>query len=574
MKRQIPAFFFTTALAGAILTHPSRGERLLIERNARPLLAEGTLEALAPWETPIEGFFVRSHHNVLPAQVDDSWQVSFEGLLSRPRKISVRELKKRKAVSFHAVLECSGNGRALFTPAVSGIQWKRGAVGNAEWTGVRLADVIRDLGVKSGAEYVTVEGFDEPVMKNDKNDAKFVRSIPLRLLNETGAILAWNMNRVPVPVAHGGPVRLVMPGIYGQNWIKWVTKMTFAKDPDPRMYAKKAYRMPDKPVKPGEAWDPVKNGKPVEYIKVQTIFTSPGPGAKIMPGKVVLRGKAFSGTGPVEKVEVSTDAGNSWKPANLRAPKLAATEPYATEPYASASWQEFEFETEVREGRSMEAWARATDARGNVQPVEQEWNPKGYLYNAVDRVRFTGDAAGAALAGGAALAAEHCQTCHSLGIAEGQRLSKSEWVKTVKKMSDYGLVVADADAEKIAGYFAEKYPPGTPVDDSREVELAADPSSFAAPWSGVTSGGVTSGGVTRRANAASGGKLFATHCASCHGSRGEGRIGPVLRGRSLTDATFWSTAMNGRRTMPAFKETLTTRQMADVREWLRSEKSK
>ena len=561
MRRGIPGTLLVTLLGASILTPPSRGESLLIERNARPLLAEGTLEALGPWETPVEGFFVRSHHNILPDRVDDSWQVSFEGLLARPEKIALRDLKKRKPVSFHAVLECSGNGRGLFSPAVSGIQWNRGAVGNAEWTGVRVADVLRDLGVKPGAEYVTVEGFDEPVMPNEKNDAKFVRSIPLKLLIDTGSILAWNMNRAPMPVAHGGPVRLVMPGIYGQNWVKWVTKMTFAKDPDPRMYARKAYRMPEKPVKPGEAWDPVKNGKPVEFIRVQTIFTSPAPDAKVSPGKLTLRGKAFSGTGPVEKVEVSMDAGRSWKSATL-----AARKETVTNPYASVAWQEFEFETEVREGNTVEAWARATDARGNIQPVEQEWNPKGYLYNAADRVRFTGDAAGAALARGATLAAEHCQTCHSLGIAEGQRLSKGEWVKTVKKMSDYGLIVADDEADKIAGYFAGKYPVGMPVAETPRVELASDPSAFAAP--GGTASPSRGGDVTR------GGKWFAAHCASCHGAAGEGKVAPVLRGRMLTDATFWSTVMNGKRTMPAFKETLTIAQVSDVRAWLRAGKSK
>lgn len=544
-------------VAVATVANWARAEGLLIERNARPLLAEGTLEALTPWETPIEGFFVRSHHNFMPARVpgmnDDSWQVSFEGMIARPRKISLRELKRKKSVSFHAVLECSGNGRGLFSPAVSGIQWKRGAVGNAEWTGVRFADVVKDLGVKPGVEYVTVEGFDEPVMKNEKNDAKFVRSIPLRLLIETKAILAWDMNRVPVPVAHGGPVRLVIPGIYGQNWIKWVNKMTFAKEADPRMYAKKAYRMPDKPVKPGEAWDPVKNGKPVEYIKVQTIFTNPAPGAKVAPGKIVLRGKAFSGTGTIEKVEISTDSGKIWSLAKLSAAK---------DPAINTAWQEFEFEVDVAGGKTVEAWARATDSSGNVQPLEQEWNPKGYLYNAVDRVRFTGDAAGAVLAEGQALAAVHCQTCHSLGIAEGQRLSKGEWVNTVKKMSDYGLVLADEDAEKIAGYFAEKYPVGMPVADTPHVELASDPSSFAAPPGGAASS------VARAGNAARGGKLFATHCAACHGSGGDGKVGPVLRGRSLTEATFWSTVWNGKRAMPAFKEALKPSQIGDIRAWL------
>jgi len=527
---------------------------LLIERNARPLLAEGSLEALGPWETPLDGFFVRSHHNVFPVEVDDSWQVLFEGLLSKPKKISIRELKKLKQVSFHAVLECSGNGRGLFTPQVSGIQWKRGAVGNAEWTGVRFEDAIKELGVKAEANFVTVEGFDEPVMKADENSAtKFIRSIPLKLLIDTKSILAFKMNRQGIPVAHGGPVRLVMPGIYGQNWIKWVNKMTFSKDVDPRMYAKKAYRMPDKTVKPGEAWDPVKQGKPVEYIRVQTIFTSPAPAAKVAPGKMVLRGKAFSGTGAIAKVEISLDEGRSWDTA-----KLSQAKDYA--------WQEFEREIEVQDGKAYVAWARATDSNGNVQPVEQEWNPKGYLFNAVDRVRFSGDIAGSILAEGERLAGVHCLTCHSIGIAEGQRLDKNDWKKTVKKMADYGLVLPDPDAEKIANYFANRFPPGSPSDDSRQVELAADPSALVSP--GVSS-------LLRTGDVARGQKLFAVHCAACHGDKGEGRagmLGPVLKGRALTDATFWSTVMQGRvrgeSMMPPFKDVLNGSQIVDIRAWI------
>lgn len=516
-------------------------DNLLIERNSRPLLAEGSMEALGPWETPLEGFFVRSHHNVLPAKVDDSWVISFEGLLSKSAKIKLRDLKKRKQVSFHAVLECSGNGRALFSPQVSGIQWKRGAVGNAEWTGVRFADVIKDLGVKPEAVYVTAEGFDEPVMQSD---AKFVRSIPVKMLIDTGAILAFQMNRQPVPVAHGGPVRLVIPGIYGQNWIKWLNRLIFSKEPDHRMYAKKAYRMPDKPVKPGEAWDPVKNGKPVEYIKVQTIITSPLNGQAVTPGKITVRGKAFSGAGSVAKVEVSIDGGKNWQLA-----KLGPAKDYA--------WQEFEQEIEIKEGKSLEVFARATDTKGNVQPLTQEWNPKGYLYNAVDRITLRGDAKAAVLAEGESLASQHCLTCHSIGIAAGQRLELGEWKKTVRKMADYGLVLSDEDADKIAGFFAAKYPPGTPVDDSVRIELAANPSSLTV-------------GAHDAGNAGRGSKLFSQHCAVCHvGSKEVRRIGPMLKGRMITDATFWSTVVNGKRTMPPFKDVLSTKEISDIRAWLR-----
>jgi DMSO/TMAO reductase YedYZ molybdopterin-dependent catalytic subunit/mono/diheme cytochrome c family protein len=533
-----------TSLVVSIPAAELLGDSLLIERNARPLLAESTPEALEPWETPLEGFFIRSHHNVFPIKVDDSWTIEFTGLLGKPRKISLKELKRRKSVSFHAVLECSGNGRGLFSPQVSGIQWKRGAVGNAEWTGVPLSTILQELKVKNDAVYVTVEGFDEPVMKSD---TKFVRSIPLSMLKDTNAILAWDMNRQSIPIAHGGPVRLVLPGIYGQNWVKWVNKMTFSKTTDERMYAKKAYRMPDKPIKPGEAWDPVKNGKPVEYILTQTIFTTPWAGAKVVPGHVQVRGKAFTGKGHITRVDISLDEGKSWQPTRLSKLKDRA-------------WQEFEFDMTAIEGKTYNLLARATDSSGYSQPLTQEWNPKGYLYNAVDKLEFKADAAGSLLAEGGTLAARHCQTCHSLGIAEGQRLSKQEWLKTAKKMSDYGLVLADADYEKIAAFYADKYPPGTPANDSKTVELSSNPSLFVAP------------SVMRIGNSAKGQSIFKSHCAACHGNKGEGKVGPVLRARSITDATFWAAVMNGKRTMPAFKGVLNVTQISDVKAWLDSQK--
>jgi DMSO/TMAO reductase YedYZ molybdopterin-dependent catalytic subunit len=160
-------------------------DQLLLKRSSRPAMAEGSIEALRPWETQLEGFFVRTHHNTLPIKVDDSWSISFEGLINNPQKISLKALKKKPQTSFHAVLECSGNGRSLFDPPVSGIQWIRGAIGNAEWTGVPIKDLFVFLGIKSGAKFATFEGFDEPVIPSK---AKFVRSIPISLLYETGSI--------------------------------------------------------------------------------------------------------------------------------------------------------------------------------------------------------------------------------------------------------------------------------------------------------------------------------------------------------------------------------------------------
>lgn len=515
-------------------------DQLLITRSTRPLMAEASLESLSHWETPLEGFFVRTHHNTLPIKVDDSWLVSIEGLVKKPQKFSIRALKKRPLTSFHAVLECSGNGRALFEPSVSGIQWKRGAIGNAEWRGLPIKDFFANLGIKPEAKFATFEGIDEPVIPSK---AKFVRSIPIKLLFETGAILAFEMNREALPIAHGGPVRLVMPNIYGQNWVKWVNKINFSAEPDSRTYAAKAYRMPTKTIKPGDSWDPSKEGKPIEYIKVQTIFTDPAPGESILPGKYTIRGKTLSGTGPVTKVEISTDNGKSWNDAKLTARK-------------DHSWQEFEMTLDAKEGTAYEALARATDVTGNTQPLTQEWNPKGYLYNAVDRLSFRCATKDAQLTEGLNLAKQYCLTCHSAEIIEQQKLTKSEWVNTIKKMSDYGLMLESDNVEKIANSLSER--PSTKKlfdQDYASVDLSARPETLIPPRQ--------TQGLPKR-----GQKLFTQYCAACHGADGRGQNGPRLKGRAITDATIWSTVRNGKRLMPAFKDQLTTRDIEDIRAWL------
>lgn len=534
---QIPLVMTITFLCSAKAV---AADGLLIERNGRPLLSEGAPEALEPWETPLDGFFTRTHHNVIPNAADDQWTVAFDGLIKSPQRLTVAELKKYQAVSFHAVLECSGNGRGFFSPPVSGIQWLHGAIGNAEWTGVPLTDILKRLEVSKDAVYATFEGFDEPVMKSD---AKFVRSIPLQLLADTRAILAWNMNRVPMPILHGGPIRLVLPDIYGQNWVKWVNKVIFTKEPDHRMFARKAYRIPDHPVKPGEAWDPVKQGKPIEYLRVQSFVTYPAPNATVAPGELVIKGKTFSGSGHIVKLEVSLDGGATWQTAELS-------------PGKDHAWQEFKHTISVKDGTSLDIWTRATDAKIHVQPLTQEWNPKGYLYNAVDRIHVTVAKDATVLALGEELTLKNCQTCHSFGIIDGQRLKRGEWVKVVKHMADFGLKLSDDESESIATYLAKRVGQDRPIDNSKPVELNANP-SLLVPNSGKLLG-----------NAARGKGLFGSYCAGCHGSDAKGNIGPFLKGRMLTDANFWFTVLHGKRNMPAFAQILKAQQIADIKAWI------
>ena len=155
---------------------------------------------------------------------------------------------------------------------------------------------------------------------------------------------------------------------------------------------------------------------------------------------------------------------------------------------------------------------------------------------------------------------QHCQTCHSVDMIQQQRLDKVNWLGTIKKMADYGLKLADEDAEKLANYFVQKFPLDLPIDASKRVELSADTSTLAPPL------------VAKGANVKRGRQLFATYCQACHGAKGDGLIGPHLKGRRVTDANFWATVNYGKRLMPAFKDQLTLNQMSEIKAWLGDKK--
>ncbi|HVE14545.1 MAG TPA: sulfite oxidase, partial [Elusimicrobiota bacterium] len=335
-------------------------DELLKERNARPLDAEGTLQALEPWETPISGFFIRSHHEI-PLVDPSTWTLEIDGLVDKPLKLTLKDLKRYPKRSLHAVLECSGNGRGLLNPGASGVPWEKGAVGNAEWSGASLAELLRKAGIKPKAKFARVSGMDAPPLPGTP---AFVRSIPVEKLLKEDTVLAWEMNRETLPLLHGGPVRLVLPDWYGQNWIKWVSHITLTEEEDPGFYMKKAYRMP--------------SGETPQTLRVQSLITRPFPDERVPPGELEVRGKAFSGAGAIAKVELSADGGKTWVEAKV--------EPR----HADGGWQDFAGTIAAKEG-PLAVLSRATDAAGDVQPMESQPNPGGYLRNGVDSVACSVD---------------------------------------------------------------------------------------------------------------------------------------------------------------------------------------
>lgn len=522
-------FIFSIFSFGLLWATPA-----LIKQNTRPLQAESNLDALDTWETPIASFFIRSHHGV--PTIPEKWEIEIDGLVENPTKIDLKALQNMPQKSFHAVLECSGNGRGFQFPKVSGLQWEKGGVGNAEWTGVPFQEILKWVKPKPNAKFVRLEGADIPAFPTVP---AFIRSIPIEKMMAPEILLALKMNRENLPVLHGGPVRLVVPHWYAHNWIKWVRKITFQETEDPGFFMKKGYRMPKLPVKPNEKWHSA-TGVPVTTIRVQSFLLHPRSEEKVPSGTIKVLGKTFSGTGTISKVEISTDQGKHWILAKLE------------EPHADGGWQEFEASVDIKKLGKAVVMSRATDTAGNVQPTVAEWNPSGYLWNAVDKVPFQVVKNTSPQLVGESISEEKCLTCHTKSLLSVQELSKEGWEKVLGKMESFGVKLTHEEKTALVEYFLKRGPQPKQIeiiDYNKESEIYE-----------------TRG--RGRGDSSNGEKLFATHCASCHGEKAEGKIGPTLRGRHIPENYFYEVVLKGIRSMPAFEDSLNREQAGDIREYL------
>lgn len=510
-------FFFTLCV---------NSSPLLVERSASPLQAESLGEALVPWETPIEGFFIRTHHPV-PAIDAARWRLVIDGLVEKPLTLSLADLKKMRALSLHAVLECSGNGRALQKPDVPGLAWERGAVGNAEWSGVALRDILKKAGVKAAARFATIEGADKPAMPGVP---PFVRSVPLDKMLDANSLIALKMNREALPLLHGGPARIVLPGWYAENWMKWVTRITLTAEEDPGFYMNKGYRIPKSPIRPFEAWDSA-TGAAIEEIRVQSLITEPIDKSAVEGGTIRVRGKAFSGAGPIRSVEVSADNGKTWQHSEVEPQRK------------SGGWQEFAIDVVVDKLGVITLMSRATDVIGNTQPLEHAWNPGGYVRNSVDTIEVN-------VATTAPTLAARCYTCHAKELITSQRLTSAQWDGVLKKMQGFGVALDD-DTHKLVKAELLALSPALPRSNVKTIrydEVARD----LLPVPG---------------NKKRGKSLYQQSCAVCHGTQAQGRIGPRLI-RALPWTEFSTAIAKGKGTMPPFGTKFSEQNMRDMHTWL------
>ena len=352
-------------------------KRPLIVLTTRPPQLETPFEVFNQGiVTPNDAFFVRYHNSGVPRSVDaDKHVIKIGGnAAGKPYELTMAQLRSQfKPIEYLAVNQCSGNSRALFNPRVTGGQLGNGAMGNANWTGVALKDVLAAAELKSGARQVTFDGLDVAVF----GGGDFVKALDVNHAMDGEVMLAWQMNGADLPMLNGYPVRLVVPGYYGTYWVKHLSDIAVVDKEFDGFWMKPAYRVPDNAcacVEPGTA--PAAT-RPIGRFNVRSFITSVTDGARLRAGEqAVVRGIAFDGGQGVREVAFSTDGGQSWRGAKLGADM------------GRYSFREFTFGFTPAKGEHdlrVRAWNRS----GESQPMDALWQPAGYMRNVVESVKVT-----------------------------------------------------------------------------------------------------------------------------------------------------------------------------------------
>lgn len=325
--------------------------------------------------TPVSAFFIRNNGTLPDVGDVDDWRLSVDGEVETVRVWSIAALRRSfETVTLTAVLECAGNGRSLFDPATNGVPWGLGAVGCARWTGVRLRDVLLASGAKPTAAYTGHYSPDRQM--SDPSRPALSRGLPIAKALDPDTLIAFEMNAEPLPLLHGGPLRIVAPGYPGSAWQKWLDRIALRPhEHDGEKMQGVNYRLPRRPVAPGEPVDE-RDFAVITDMPVKSLVTTPAPGFVAPAGGVIdVGGFAWSGSTPVAEVRVSADGGGSWQDAAL-APGEGA--------YA---WRRFAVTLPVSAAGPLQIVAQARDAAGQAQPLDAApWNPCGYCNNQAHRV--------------------------------------------------------------------------------------------------------------------------------------------------------------------------------------------
>jgi DMSO/TMAO reductase YedYZ molybdopterin-dependent catalytic subunit len=345
--------------------------------NDKPWNIEAQAHLLDDKITPESSMFIRNN-GLVPEDIDAStWTLTIDGESVKQKKTyTLAELKSKfQRHTYQLTIECGGNGRSEFNPPAKGNQWTVGAVHCAKWTGVRLRDVLEDAGIKDDAVYIGFHAVDQHLSRNPTKEP-ISRGAPMEKALQDETILAFEMNDKEIPLIHGYPLRLVAGGWPASVSGKWVNRISIRnKVHDGTKMMGQAYRVPCEPVAPGEK---VKDEDMciIESMPVKSLITYPKTGVMIDEGESLqIRGHAWAGELAVSKMEYSIDFGSTWKECPIESPKNRL------------AWQHFSANVEFPQKGYYEVWARATDERGQSQPMLLPgWNPKGYLNNACHRI--------------------------------------------------------------------------------------------------------------------------------------------------------------------------------------------
>jgi DMSO/TMAO reductase YedYZ molybdopterin-dependent catalytic subunit len=328
------------------------------------------LEALKHEITPVGLHYLLIHYDI-PVVDPATWRLTVTGRVDNELELSLDDLRAREAVTTPVTMECAGNGRARLEPRPISQPWLAEAVGTASWTGLPLARLLDEAGVADDAVEIVFSGLDRGV--EGGVEQVYERSLPLADARRDDVLLAYDCNGGPLPPQHGFPLRLLVPGWYGMTSVKWLQRITVVAEPFTGYQMVTGYRM---------RADEDDAGTPITRMEPRSLMVPPGiPDFMtrrrfLEPGRVRLEGRAWSGWGPIERVEVSTDGGASWSPAGIG------------EPPGPAAWAPWWFDWDASEGEH-ELCARAHDATGRSQPDAPAWNVGGYSNNALQRVPVT-----------------------------------------------------------------------------------------------------------------------------------------------------------------------------------------
>lgn len=345
--------------------------------NDRPWNIETPAHLLDDKVTPRDKIFIRNN-GIVPEDIDiEQWTLTIDGeSVVRPKAYSLAELKSKFAsYTYQLTLECGGNGRSEFNPPAQGNQWTTGAVYCAAWTGIRLKDVLDDVGIKGDAVYIGYYGKDVH-LSGDVSKTVISRGVPMHKALEDETLLAFQLNGEDIPLMHGYPLRLIAGGWPASASGKWLHKISVRnKEHDGPKMTGDAYRVPCESVPPGSKVAD-EDMCIIESMPVKSLITYPKSGAMVKTGQEFeIRGHAWAGDLEVKAVDISMDFGATWRSCTL------------DRPANRLAWQHWRTKLQLNNRGYYEIWVRAMDTNDRMQPmVVPGWNPKGYLNNACHRI--------------------------------------------------------------------------------------------------------------------------------------------------------------------------------------------